>query len=386
MRNGSEERFFIGMLSGTSRDGVDTVLVHFNDNQPEVIASHCVAYPAPLQDILRKMIDRRIRPGEDEMAVVTEDLAEVFALSVWALLDQAGVKAMNVVAIGSHGQTVWHHPVGKNPESIQLGKPQLIANLTGIPTVGNFRQADIAAGGQGAPLAPLLHGALLMPTAGVRAVLNIGGISNISVLAANGMISGYDIGPGNCLLDAWVKQHEGSDFDDGGLWAAGGTANESLLELLLADPYFALPPPKSTGVEYFNIYWLKRCMDEHASSPASAGASDQPASPPSARDVQATLSELTARSVAAAVSHSGASELLICGGGVHNLDLLQRLQRLLPDIRVAPTNDNGIDPDLVEGILFAWLARERVANRPLDTRRITGAREPVLLGEIFDPA
>jgi len=392
MRNGSEDRFFIGMLSGTSRDGVDTVLVHFSDDQPEVIASHCVAYPAALQDTLRKMIDRRIRPAEDEMAVVTEELAEVFALSTWALLDQAGVKAKDVVAIGSHGQTVWHHPAGKNPESIQLGRPQLIANLTGIPTVGNFRQADIAAGGQGAPLAPLLHGALLMPAEGVRAVLNIGGISNISVLAANGMISGYDTGPGNCLLDAWVKKHEGSDFDDGGLWAAGGTADESLLELLLADPYFALSPPKSTGVEHFNIFWLKRRMDEHASVPAgeNPGVSDRPGGPRVARDVQATLSELTARSVATAVRHSGASELLICGGGVHNLDLLKRLQRLLPDTRVGrtndSTNDSGIDPDLVEAILFAWLARERIANRALDTRRITGAREPVLLGEIFDPA
>ena len=392
MRNGREDRFFVGMLSGTSRDGVDTVLVHFGEDQPKVIASHCVAYPASLQDMLRKMIDRRIRPAEDEMAVANEDLAEVFALSVWALLDQAGVKPKDVIAIGSHGQTVWHHPTGKNPESIQLGKPQLIANLTGIPTVGNFRQADISAGGQGAPLAPLLHAALLMPAEGVRAVLNIGGISNISVLAANGVISGYDTGPGNCLLDAWVKKHEGSDFDDGGLWAAGGTADESLLELLLADPYFALPPPKSTGVEYFNIYWLKRRMDEHASSPAveRPGTSDRPGGPPGARDIQATLSELTARSVAAAVSRSGASELLVCGGGVHNLDLLKRLQRLLPDTRVGRTNDSatdsGIDPDLVEAILFAWLARERIANRALDTRRITGAREPVLLGEIFDPA
>ncbi len=392
MRNSSEDRFFIGMLSGTSRDGVDTVLVHFSDNQPKVIASHCVAYPAALQDTLRKMIDRRIRPAEDEMAMVTEDLAEVFALSVWALLDQAGIKPKNVIAIGSHGQTVWHHPTGKNPESIQLGRPQLIANLTGIPTVGNFRQADIAAGGQGAPLAPLLHGALLMPTKGVRAVLNIGGIANLSVLAADGMISGYDTGPGNCLLDAWVKKHEGSDFDDGGLWAAGGTADENLLELLLADPYFALSPPKSTGVEYFNIAWLYKHMAERRSGDDSTGTGMNANQNvlPGARDIQTTLSELTARSVAAAVSDSGASELLVCGGGVHNLDLLERLQRLLPGTRVGRTNDSasdsGIDPDLVEAILFAWLARERIANRALDTRRITGAREPVLLGEIFDPA
>ena len=383
MLNSSESRFFIGMLSGTSRDGVDTVLVHFSDNQPRVVAAHCVAYPAPLQDMLKKMIDRRIRPGEDEMAVATEELAEVFALSAWALLDQAEVKPKDVVAIGSHGQTVWHHPVGKNPESIQLGNPQLIANLTGIPTVGNFRQADIAAGGQGAPLAPLLHSALFMPASGVRAVLNIGGIANISVLAASGLTSGYDTGPGNCLLDAWVQQQEGRDFDDCGQWAAGGSPDGGLLDLLLADPYFALAPPKSTGVEYFNLYWLKRHMHEYVSGDAEV--SDHPDAPPGARDIQATLSELTARSVATTVRHSRASELLICGGGAHNLDLLERLQRLLPDVRVSTTRDDGMDPDLVEGVLFAWLARERIANRVLDTRHITGARVPVLLGEIFDP-
>ncbi len=387
MRNGSEDRFFVGMLSGTSRDGVDTVLVHFDGDQPEIIASNCVAYPVQLQDLLRKMIERRIRPPEDEMAVATEDLAEVFALSVWALLDQAGVKAKDVVAIGSHGQTAWHRPAGKNPESIQLGKPQLIANLTGIPTVGNFRQADIAAGGQGAPLAPLLHAALLMPAAGVRAVLNIGGICNISVLAANGTISGYDTGPGNCLLDAWSRKHTGNDFDDCGLWAAGGEINPALLEHLLADPYFDLPPPKSTGVEYFNTGWLYKHQDDRSSGDGIAGTGVNAGQtvPVSARDIQATLSELTARSVTTAVKHSRASELLVCGGGVHNLDLLTRLQRLLPDIPVASTGDRGIDPDLVEGLLFAWLARERIANRRQNTGLITGAREPVLLGEIFDP-
>jgi anhydro-N-acetylmuramic acid kinase len=321
------------------------------------------------------------------MAVVTEDLAEVFALSVWALLDHADVKAKDVVAIGSHGQTVWHRTTGINPESIQLGKPQLIANLTGIPTVGNFRQADIAAGGQGAPLAPLLHAALFMPTSGVRAALNIGGISNISVLAANGMISGYDTGPGNCLLDAWVKKHAGSDFDDGGLWAAGGEIDQGLLGQLLADPYFDLPPPKSTGVEYFNIAWLNKHMDERRSVNENMGTGVAACQNvlPGARDIQATLSELTARSVATAVKLSQAGELLVCGGGVHNLDLLERLRLLLPETPVTSTADRGMDPDLVEGVLFAWLARERIANRALDTRHITGAREAVLLGEIFDP-
>jgi anhydro-N-acetylmuramic acid kinase len=205
----------------------------------------------------------------------------------------------------------------------------------------------------------------------VRAVLNIAGIANISVLSADGLTGGYDTGPGNCLLDAWIQKHDGSDFDNGGQWAAGGTVDQGLLELLLADSYFALPPPKSTGVEHFNIHWLKRCMAEYA--------------PLEARDVQATLSELTARSMAAAVNRDKASEVLVCGGGVHNLDLIGRLQRLLPRTRVGTTDEQGMDPDLVEGVLFAWLARERIANRAQDTRRVTGAQEPVLLGDIFDP-
>jgi anhydro-N-acetylmuramic acid kinase len=363
------------MLSGTSRDGVDTVLVHFENEQPEILNSLCVAYPDPLAERLRHMIERHLRPSDDEMALLDHELAEFFALSAWGLIDAAGLKAKDILAIGSHGQTVWHHPAKPKPETIQLGDPQHIANLTGIPTVSRFRQADLAAGGQGAPLAPLLHGSLFKPDTGVCAVLNIGGIANISVLDQGGTISGFDTGPGNCLLDTWVRKHKGTDFDEGGQWAAGGSVDESLLDLLLADPYFALPAPKSTGVEYFNPYWLRSRLDGRRADEVQA----------SLRDIQATLSELTARTSAAAVANTGAQELLVCGGGSHNHDLLKRLQRLLPDTPVNTTSSRGIDPDLVEGVLFAWLARERIAGRHQDTRHITGAREAVLLGEIFDP-
>lgn len=366
---------YIGMLSGTSRDGVDTVLVRFNEGWPEIIASLCVAYPEELAETLRIMILRRRRPGEDEMALADQELAEFFALSAWGLLEGAGIHAKDVTAIGSHGQTVWHQPARQKPESIQLGHPQSIANLTGIPTVGYFRQADLAAGGQGAPLAPLLHGLLLKPDKGVHAIVNLGGISNVSLLDAGGGITGYDTGPGNCLLDTWIKKHKGSDFDEGGHWAAGGEVDHNLLDLMLADPYFSMSSPKSTGVEYFNFYWLQGRLDERGADAVQA----------SFRDIQATLSELTARSVAAAVADGKASHLLVCGGGSHNLDLLHRLERLLPGTVVTTTDSRGIDPDLMEGILFAWLARERIAGRKLDTCLITGAREPVLLGEIFDP-
>ncbi len=371
-----EPNFYLGMLSGTSRDGVDTVLVRFGAEQPELVASLCVTYPAELAGMLRHMIDRRRRPDNAELESADRELAEFFALSVWALLDRAGVQARDVTAIGSHGQTVWHKPVKHKPESIQLGNPQRIADLTGIRTVGRFRQADLSVGGQGAPLAPLLHAALLKPREGVRAVLNLGGIANISLINAAGTAVGYDTGPGNCLLDAWIRQHEGSDYDESGQWAAGGEVDHDLLGLLYSDPYFSLRPPKSTGVEYFNLYWLQDVLDKHRVDALEAGF----------RDTQATLSELTAHSVAAAVRNTLANELLVCGGGAHNLDLLERIRRLLPGIQVDTTASRGIDPDWMEGILFAWLARERLAGRPQDTRCITGARKPVMLGEVFEPA
>ena len=370
-----ERSLFLGMLSGTSRDGVDTVLVRFGEQKAELLASLGVVYPANLAEVLRRMVHRRRRPDNDELALADRELAEFFALCAWALLDQAGVKASEVTAIGSHGQTVWHDPLGQHPESIQLGDPQLIADLTRIRTVGHFRQADLAAGGQGAPLAPLLHQSLLTPSEGVRGVLNIGGIANISLLNAAGSVVGYDTGPGNCLLDAWIRKHKGCDFDEGGQWGAGGKVDQDLLDLLYSDPYFSLRPPKSTGVEHFNLHWLQERLDERASDTPATGF----------RDIQATLCELTAHSIAIAVGKTAAEELLVYGGGVHNPDLLRRIRRLLPGIAVGTTASHGLDPDWMEGILFAWLARERLAGRRHDTRCITGAQQPVLLGEVFEP-
>jgi anhydro-N-acetylmuramic acid kinase len=370
-----ESPLFLGMLSGTSRDGADTVLVRFGEAKTDLVASLCVTYPPDLAEMLRRMIHRRRRPNDDELALADEQLAEFFALCVWALLDKAGIQAREVTAIGSHGQTVWHHPARDKPESIQLGNPQRIADLTGIQTVGHFRQADLNMGGQGAPLAPLLHAALMKPEDGIRAILNLGGIANISLLNATGTAVGYDTGPGNCLLDAWIRKHKSCDYDESGQWAAGGEVDPHLLELLLSDAYFSLRPPKSTGVEYFNLHWLQERLDERKPDQLAA----------SFRDIQATLSELTAQSIATAVKKTTANELLICGGGTRNNDLLRRIRRLLPNIRVDTTAICGIDPDWMEGILFAWLARERLAGRPQDTRCITGAREPVLLGTVFEP-
>ena len=330
-----EPNLYLGMLSGTSRDGADTVLVRFNEEGPQLLASLCVSYPEELAELLRRMISRGQRPADSELQLADQELAEFFALSAWAVLDRAGITASEVTAIGSHGQTVWHKPAKQNPESIQLGNPQRIANLTGIRTVGRFRQADLGLGGQGAPLAPLLHAALLKPEEGVRAVLNLGGIANISLLNASGTAVGYDTGPGNCLLDAWIREHQGKDYDEGGQWAAAGKVDQDLLKLLYSDPYFSTRPPKSTGVEHFNLAWLQHHLDQGRFGEAGL----------SSRDIQATLSELTAQSVAVAVKNTAARELLVCGGGAHNFDLLWRIRRMLPGIEVDSTASCNLDPD-----------------------------------------
>jgi anhydro-N-acetylmuramic acid kinase len=370
-----EPNLFIGMLSGTSRDGVDTVLVRFGESIPEIVATLCVTYPQGLAETLRKMVDRRRRPDNDDLSRVDAELAEFFALAAWGLMDKAGVDSSSVTAVGSHGQTVWHQPQGDMPETIQLGNPQQISNLLGISTVADFRQADLKAGGQGAPLAPLIHSAYLKPQTGIRVVANIGGIANISILGSDGVQAGYDTGPGNCLLDAWVRKHQGSDYDEGGKWAATGMPDQNLIDLLMADPYFSMPAPKSTGVEYFNSYWLQNRLDERSADAMQASLSD----------IQASLSELTARTIVKDTLEAGANELLICGGGARNLDLLDRICRLLPDTLVDTTASRGLDPDWVEGILFAWLARERLAGREQETRKITGASQAILLGDVFQP-
>ena len=356
---------YIGMISGTSRDGVDAALVSFEAEQPRLLDSLCLPYPPALAALLKDMVEAGQRPLDSELERADTLLSEFFSQAAQTLLEKAGIEPSAITATGSHGQTVWHDPDGARPESIQLGSPQSIAEQTGIVTVGDFRRADIEAGGQGAPLAPLLHRALFKPPSGVRVVLNLGGIANISILGGDGSVSGFDTGPANCLMDAWIQEQLGEPYDSEGAWSAGGEVNQLLLLHLLTDPWFKKPPPKSTGVEYFNLQWLKQQELVHSSDP---------------RDVQATLAQLTASSVASAIATLNPADILVCGGGVHNIDLLRRLQDLLPESPVLSTANLGLDPDCVEAVLFAWLARERLSGRPQDTREITGARHPVLLG------
>lgn len=368
----TERDYYVGMISGTSRDGVDAALVSFSPGAAQVHSALCAPYPAELADRLKSLISTGHKPTEVQLAQLDIDLAGHFSATVVRLLQQADVPPDRVAAIGSHGQTVWHEPDGNPPVTIQLGDPALIARLTGIVTVGDMRSADVEAGGQGAPLAPLIHRALFSPAHGhgKRVVLNLGGIANISILDQQGSITGFDTGPANCLMDAWMQRHKHEAFDRDGAWAAGAAIDSGLLEDMLEDPYFARKPPKSTGVEYFNLSWLDgfpQCREIPA------------------QNVQATLAEFTAVTVANAIQPHAPADVLICGGGVHNGHLLKLIRSLLSGSKVCSTARAGLDPDWVEAVLLAWLARERLSERTLNTAPITGATHPVLLGSIHQP-
>lgn len=348
---------------------MDAALVSFEHGRPELLHALCEPYPPVIRQDLDALLATGEKPPPGRAAALDESLGRFFARTANRLVEQAGVEKRDVHAIGSHGQTVWHEPGGERPVSIQLGNGSFINRATGLVTVTDFRRADLRAGGQGAPLAPLLHRELFHSADEERAVLNIGGIANITLLHCDGRVSGYDTGPGNCLMDAWVQKVKNEDYDAGGEWAAGGNVHDELLRSLLADPYFALLPPKSTGLEYFNLDWLAGFMQ-------GLQASEQ--------DVQSTLADLTAVSVALALAgEESPRRLLVCGGGIHNTHLVLRLAELLAGCAVESTRKYGAHPDWVEAILFAWLARERLAERRQDTRQITGAREPVLLGKVF---
>ena len=308
---------YIGLMSGTSMDGIDAALVSFARNSVEILAVCEHEYPAGLRGKLESAkADAGIRAAED-VAMLHRQVGECFRDAANTLLAKSGRDAASVTAIGSHGQTIRHEPDLDEPFSLQIGDPKLIALGTGITSVGDFRSADVALGGQGAPLAPAFHEWLFRRRGESRVVLNIGGIANVTMLHGDeSNTTGFDTGPGNTLMDAWTRRHRGASFDRDGEWAASGSVLANLLQRLLADPYFAAPAPKSTGFEYFNLQWLDAFgVDKH-----------------DAADVQATLCALTAESIAAAIRQGtpGVAEVLVCGGGVHNAELLRRLAERLP--------------------------------------------------------
>ena len=365
------DEHYIGMLSGTSRDGVDAVLVNFSHGSMRILHASCVQYPAALRQKLDQLLETGKAPTMDVAGALDEQLGRFFARVAQNLVAEAGMEMSDIDAIGSHGQNVWHQPDADPAVSMQLGNPAIIAKNTSSVTVGNFRMADVAAGGQGAPLAPLLHLQMFQSDQEDRAVLNIGGIANLTFLPASGGVSGFDCGPGNCLMDAWTMRHLQKTYDDNGRWAATGQVNDQLLDRLLRDPYFNQAAPKSTGLEHFNSTWLDAALSGLLLSEA---------------DVQATLAELTAASIANSVRDTFiVKRVLVCGGGAHNAFLMRRLSTLLPEVVVETTSRYGVDPDWVEGLLFAWLARERLLEHKQDTPPITGASQPVLLGDVHMP-
>ena len=362
---------YLGLISGTSADSIDAALVSFNDGLPRLHASHAHPWPAVLRERLLAIAQGEGAIDLDTFGRLDVEIGACFADAALHLLQDSGTPAAAVRAIGSHGQTVRHRPTGTHPFTLQLGDPTVIAERCGIDVVADFRRADVAAGGQGAPLLPALHAMLLGRPGYTRVVLNLGGIANITVLDGAGTVLGFDTGPANGLLDAWCLRHRGEAFDRDGAFAASGRIDRPLLEALLADDYFALPAPKSTGREHFHLAWL-------ATHP-------QLAEVAVAADVQATLLELTARSVAEAIIGCApeAGEVLVCGGGVHNDVLLRRLGVLLAPRAVVSTAQHGIDPDFLEASAFAWLARQRLLGLPGNLPAVTGARGQRVLGALY---
>ncbi len=359
---------YIGLISGTSMDGIDAALVEFGKSSLQIVQTRDCAYPPELRDRLISVMQHPEKCTVDDIGELNHRTGECFRDAAKDLLDDAGVAASTVTAIGSHGQTIRHQPDAKRPFTLQIGDPTLIAAGTGITTVADFRSADMAVGGQGAPLTPIFHEWLFSQSGSDRTILNIGGIANITVLADGCPTTGFDTGPGNTLMDAWIRKQRNEIFDQHGEWAASGSVNASLLERLLSDPFFSAAPPKSTGFEQFNLDWLETTGVESID----------------AGDVQATLCALTAVSVSDAIEKfaTGTTEILVCGGGVHNAELMRQLGESTAAIDLSSTAAAGLDPDWVEAVAFAWLAMRRLQDLPGNLPSVTGARRAVTLGAI----
>ncbi|WP_027254157.1 anhydro-N-acetylmuramic acid kinase [Photobacterium halotolerans] len=364
------QELYIGVMSGTSMDGVDTALVSFDGDQIQLLAHD--DYPMP--DLLKQRL-LNVCLGQQttlvEIGELDHLLGHLFADAVNALLEKSGYRAGQIRAIGNHGQTVYHQPLGDAPFTLQLGDANIIAAKTGIETVADFRRKDMALGGQGAPLVPAFHKIIFQSTDSSVVVLNIGGIANISVIRPNEKVLGFDTGPGNMLMDAWCERHTGHKFDRNGDLARQGKVDEALLNRLLSEPYLAQPAPKSTGRELFNLPWLDAKLVNSAVS---------------APDVQRTLCEFTAATIAREVGRfktGPAPQLLVCGGGTRNPVLMARLSALLSDWQVAPTSDYGVDSDYMEAMAFAWLAQRRIHGLPSNLPEVTGASRTASLGVLY---
>lgn len=371
----SRTGLFVGLMSGTSIDAIDSALVHCDDGAVTLLGTH----EHPIPDTCKAAIAGLSHPGDNEiqrMGTLDRELGALFADAAMELLRHTGKQPEDVTAIGSHGQTIRHVPpsVAVSPAtafSLQIGDPNTIAERTGITTVSDFRRRDVAAGGEGAPLAPAFHREAFACADTNRAIINIGGIANATLLEGQTLRAGFDTGPGNTLLDHWYALHHGEAFDRAGAWAAGGIVHAHLLHTLLEHPYFALSGPRSTGKEVFHLNWLSGILDTLEDIDA--------------RDVQATLAELTAVSIAQALQSSGPppDQVFICGGGARNDFLMQRLATLLAPAPVTDTTPLGIAPDWVEAVTFAWLASATLSAAAGNAAQVTGASGGRILGAIY---
>lgn len=357
---------YIGLMSGTSLDGVDAVAMDFSGNGHRIVGEFFLPYDEPTRRQLLEMHEPRFNELH-EAATMGNLLAQIYSKATRRLLQNSGISPADVQAIGCHGQTIRHCP--EAGYTTQLGNGALLAELSCITVVCDFRSRDIAAGGQGAPLVPAFHQALFTHPSVHRVIVNLGGIANLTDLSRTGKVRGFDTGPGNMLLDAWVQRHLGKPFDQNGDWARSGRPIEELLRTLLDHEYFARNPPKSTGRDLFNIAWMERQLS----------GTEDPA------DVQATLLELTVVSIARSIilHCSGAEEIYLCGGGASNAELISRLKAALPRAKILTTRELGIDPDWVEACAFAWLARQALNLRPGSLPAATGANGPRVLGAIY---
>jgi anhydro-N-acetylmuramic acid kinase len=365
------QEFYIGLMSGTSLDGIDAALVDFSANQAQLVGFEYLPFPEDIQSAIQRLSKPDALISLKEYGAMDARLGHLFADIVNTLLAKADMPASSVKAIGSHGLTVYHAPEIKFPFSLQIGDPNVIAELTGITTVADFRRRDIAAKGQGAPLVPAFHQAVFQHPDEHRCIVNIGGIANITVLPKHqsSAVIGFDTGPGNTLMDLWIKLHRNLPYDKNGAWAKTGNIDHDLVELLKQDAYFSSAPPKSTGKEYFSLPWIYQYFDAFSYK---------------AEDIQASLCFLTAITICDAIKeHAPTTErILICGGGIHNEYLLELIQQNI-GCPVESTEQYGLHPDHVEAVAFAWLARQTLNNLPGNLKEVTGAIDSVILGGIY---
>lgn len=361
---------FMGLMSGTSADGIDAVLLSF-DSHPRLAATHFTPYAEAVRERVRRVsAGKHAGDALDELGILDTELGELFAAAALALLEKSGTARERVRAIGSHGQTVRHRPRLAHPFTTQIADPNVIAARTGLAVVADFRRRDVALGGQGAPLLPAFHRAAFGHAAEERAVVNVGGIANVTLLPPGGEVRGFDTGPGNGLMDAVSREELGQPHDEGGRAAARGRVDDALLAALMQDAYFAQAPPKSTGPEHFNREWLTTALGGRRLK---------------TEDLLATLAELTARTVGEAIhKHAlAARHVYVCGGGAHNAHLMARLATQLPGMKLESTAVLGIHPDWVEAAGFAWLARETLAGRPGNLPSVTGSARFSVIGAIY---